>query len=469
MKLNRSVVESLVRGASLACVITAGGCMAADEGPGADADLSSSSALVGEVTLFSASDRPSLVAASDTQAVELGVRFRTDVAGTVTGIRYYRSAANTGAHTAHLWSNGGRLLASATFPTTTATGWQSVSFAQPVPVSAGRTYVASYHTDVGRYSADTGYFTGRGKDSGPLHAPADGAPGRNGVYHYGATAFPTDSYRGTNYWVDVVLKPTSGGGGAPDAGTPPPAVDAGPPPPPPADAGTPPPPTGSHPFPFSFDDPQFFAQVATASPFSLGCTARSDLSIVAENNGNAVISNNCGSGTSTITRVRLGGDGGGNGNVREGYRCAGSGTMNILQSWLEAKGEGDDHADVIQCYDPNNSPTAVMNLRNSTIRGYNTAATAGLFVADNYALELHVENVLFWGGPYGLRFHTDGRPGSLYMKDVCFYGRSASDHSFGYNAFLINPYPPNIAEWTNVSWCTIENGQLVKHGAIARP
>ena len=55
------------------------------------------------------------------------------------------------------------------------------------------------------------------------------------------------------------------------------------------------------------------------------------------------------------------------------------------------------------------------------------------------------------------------------MKDVCFYGKSASDHSFGYSAYLMNPFPPTIVEWTNVSWCTIENGQLVKHGPVARP
>ena len=155
--------------------------------------------------------------------------------------------------------------------------------------------------------------------------------------------------------------------------------------------------------------------------------------------------------------------------MREGYRCGGSNaTMNIVDSWLESKGVGDDHADTIQCYHPNNSPS-VMNLSNTTVRAYNGAATAGLFVADAYAVELHLTDVLFWGGPYGLRFHTDGRPGSLYMKDVCFYGQGPSNHSFGYSPFLLNPTPPVIQQWENVNWCTIENGALVVHGAIARP
>ena len=225
---------------------------------------------------------------------------------------------------------------------------------------------------------------------------------------------------------------------------------------------------GTHPFPFSFDDPQFFANVSPSAPFSLDCTTQADRSVT-EPQEPAAIVNNCGAGTSTLTRVRLGGDGGTNGNVREGYRCGGSGTMNIAESWLEAKGEGADHADVIQCYDPNNSPTAVMNLNRTTIRAYSTSATAGAFIADDYSLELHVDSVMFWGGPYGLRFHTDGHPGFLYMNDVCFYGEGDQNHSFSSGPFLMNPFPPTIVEWNNVNWCTIENGQLVIHGAIPQP
>lgn len=225
---------------------------------------------------------------------------------------------------------------------------------------------------------------------------------------------------------------------------------------------------GTHRFPYSFNDTQFFSNVTTVAPFQLSCQTRTDLSVVTYTEPAAIV-NNCGSGTSTINRVRLGGDLAANGNVREGYRCTGSGTMNIQNSWLEAKGSGDDHADVLQCYDPNNSPTATLNVSNTTIRGYNTAATAGLFVADAYSVDVHLDNVLFWGGPFGLRIHTDGRPGKLYANNVCFYGNSASDHSFGTGPILMNPYPPTIVEWNNVNWCTIDNGVLTVRGAIAKP
>lgn len=197
--------------------------------------------LAGEVSLWATGATPQNPSDQDRAAVELGVRFRTDVAGKLAGIRYYKSAANTGRHTAHLWSNTGTLLASATFTSESASGWQTVRFGSPVTLVAGATYVASYHTDVGRYAGDTSYFKGRSVDSGPLHALADGQGGANGVYRYGATAFPNQTYQSTNYWVDVVFAPAAAtadaGAPQPDSGTP--AQDSGTTVPPPATGGWP--------------------------------------------------------------------------------------------------------------------------------------------------------------------------------------------------------------------------------------
>src|SRR5207248_2493085 len=88
---------------------------------------------------------------------------------------------------------------SAQFSSETATGWQSVRFNQPVPITANTTYVASYHTNVGHYSANTGYFATAGVDRPPLHAAA----GSNGVFAVGASQFPSNTFHATNYWVDV--------------------------------------------------------------------------------------------------------------------------------------------------------------------------------------------------------------------------------------------------------------------------
>ena len=156
--------------------------------------------------IWNNSATPAVLADSDTSAVELGVKFRSDVPGKVTGIRFYKSTSNTGTHVGTLWSSSGTRLGRATFANETASGWQQVNFATPVSISANTTYVASYHTNVGRYSINTGYFANAGVDSPPLRALRNGVSGSNGVYKYNPNpAFPNDTYQSSNYWVDVVF------------------------------------------------------------------------------------------------------------------------------------------------------------------------------------------------------------------------------------------------------------------------
>ena len=90
---------------------------------------------------------------ADAQAVELGAKFRSDVAGFITGIRFYKTSGNTGTHIGRLWTAGGTQLAQATFTGETASGWQQVNFGAPVAIDANTTYVASYHAPNGHYSS----------------------------------------------------------------------------------------------------------------------------------------------------------------------------------------------------------------------------------------------------------------------------------------------------------------------------
>ncbi|TAW03700.1 DUF4082 domain-containing protein [Rhizobium ruizarguesonis] len=144
---------------------------------------------------------PAVVNTNDTSAVELGVKFQTSVAGTITGIRFYKGDLDTGTHTGSLWSNTGTKLATLTFTNETASGWQTAYFTSPVSLTVGQTYTASYHTNSGHYSTTISYFTSN-VTSGPLTAPASG----NGVYTYGsASLYPTSTYQSTNYWVDVMF------------------------------------------------------------------------------------------------------------------------------------------------------------------------------------------------------------------------------------------------------------------------
>jgi hypothetical protein len=167
-------------------------------------------------TIWSAATTPSVVDQLDSDAVargiELGVRFRADVDGLITGIRFFKSAGNVGVHTGTLWDGAGNELATATFTAESASGWQEMSFSPAVAIAANQTYVASYHTSTGHYSIErpvNGYFVAANAAAftqPPLRALVDGADGRNGGYTYGSHAFPTNSYAATNYWVDVVFK-----------------------------------------------------------------------------------------------------------------------------------------------------------------------------------------------------------------------------------------------------------------------
>jgi hypothetical protein len=158
------------------------------------------------VSLFSASSTPSLVTVNDPNSVELGVKFSASTNGDITGIRFYKGPQNTGAHVADLWSATGTLLATATFTNETASGWQQVNFATPVTITAGTTYIASYHT-AGNYSADPNFFA-TSLSNGPLTAPSSSSSGGNGVYAYGSgSLFPSNSYNSTSYGVDVLFRP----------------------------------------------------------------------------------------------------------------------------------------------------------------------------------------------------------------------------------------------------------------------
>ncbi|MGY3104443.1 VCBS repeat-containing protein [Bradyrhizobium sp. LM6.9] len=151
-------------------------------------------------SLFGTNDAPSVPNGGDTSPIEVGVKFTASVSGTITGLRFYKGSLNTGPHIADLWSSTGTLLATATFTNETASGWQQVNFSTPVAITAGTTYVASYHTN-GNYSGTQNYFT-TSLVNGQLTALA----GSNGVYAYGSgSAFPTNTYKSSNYWVDVVF------------------------------------------------------------------------------------------------------------------------------------------------------------------------------------------------------------------------------------------------------------------------
>jgi hypothetical protein len=159
------------------------------------------------LTIWPSNAAPVIADSGPDSAVELGVEFKADRAGTVVGIRFYKGAGNTGTHVGNLWSSTGQLLATATFSNETASGWQQVNLPTPVSISANTVYVVSYHTNVGHYSDDQNYFATSGMDSPPLHALANGVSGSDGLFAYGSGSnFPNQGWNSSNYWVDVVFQ-----------------------------------------------------------------------------------------------------------------------------------------------------------------------------------------------------------------------------------------------------------------------
>ena len=164
-------------------------------------------ALPATITLWPASTIPLVAADSDSSSVELGVKFTSDIAGSVLGIRFYKGPGNTGTHTGSLWTTSGTRLATVTFTGETASGWQQMLFSTPVSTTPGTTYIASYYAPSGHYANNANYFSSA-YDNAPLHAPSSPSSGGNGVYLYGSGGgFPNQNYQATNYWVDIVFAP----------------------------------------------------------------------------------------------------------------------------------------------------------------------------------------------------------------------------------------------------------------------
>ena len=175
-------------------------------------------------TIWDGTATPTVASSGDNNAIEVGLKFRSDVNASILGVRFYKGANNTGTHIGNLWTSAGTLLGTATFANETATGWQQVLFDSPIPVTANTTYVVSYFAPNGNYAADGSYFSAIGVCSPPLQALSSAAAGGNGVFSYRASSgFPNSTYQGYNYWVDVLLDAP---GGAPLAPSPPTGLTA---------------------------------------------------------------------------------------------------------------------------------------------------------------------------------------------------------------------------------------------------
>ena len=154
-------------------------------------------------SIFAEHHLPQTANSADANPYELGIRFQSDVDGTVTAIRFYRGVGDISGYTVNLWSDGGGLLGSGTGVEGTLPGWQEINLSTPVHITAGNIYVASYFTAAGNYPFTPNAFIHSYPGNYNLTAEAAG-----GVFKAGASsAYPDDIFGSPNYYVDVKFTP----------------------------------------------------------------------------------------------------------------------------------------------------------------------------------------------------------------------------------------------------------------------
>ncbi|MDZ8055084.1 MAG: N,N-dimethylformamidase beta subunit family domain-containing protein [Aulosira sp. ZfuVER01] len=131
---------------------------------------------------------------------EVGMKFRSAIAGQITAIRFWKADSETGNHTGNIWSATGTKLATVNFINETASGgWQQQSLDAPINIQANTTYIVSVNAN--NHWPQTYQGLANPIVNGDLSSVADGS---NGVYSAPST-FPTNTYLNANYFCDIVF------------------------------------------------------------------------------------------------------------------------------------------------------------------------------------------------------------------------------------------------------------------------
>jgi beta-glucanase (GH16 family) len=155
----------------------------------------------GTVLSIFTTQTPGIPSKSDgaTTNYELGAKFQSTAAGTITGIRFYKSSSESGTHTGRMWSAAGTQLASVVFSGETASGWQTATLSTPIAISANTTYVVTVNTGNSYYVK-----TDAGLDTSVINGSLSTIVGNNGVFG-NVGVYPTSSNLNSNYFRDVVF------------------------------------------------------------------------------------------------------------------------------------------------------------------------------------------------------------------------------------------------------------------------
>ena len=143
----------------------------------------------------------------DPDGYQLGTRFVFSAGGTVTGLRFYRAAGQTGYRTLYLWRQiDSTALAIVDVPEGDGSaGWKEVVI-PPVSIVPGLSYIVAVTKPAGAtyYYSRQNFFTSD-KTDGPITSPAGG----NGLYSPNIDWMPAAAFNSSYYFTDVVFKPSA--------------------------------------------------------------------------------------------------------------------------------------------------------------------------------------------------------------------------------------------------------------------
>ena len=183
---------------------TGAGAKTVTNGSGQSCDLATSLFEHGE-------SAPSGSTNASGNAVNLGVKFQTSTAATMTHCWFYKIAADTGTHTCTVYRVfDGSTVGTVDFADESESGWQDQAFASALNIAANEDYIVTVSHPTGNWTSNVDYFLST-YTNGNLTATTAGTD-YAGRYVYGASmAFPVnDSAR--NYWVDFTLSYAGVGG-----------------------------------------------------------------------------------------------------------------------------------------------------------------------------------------------------------------------------------------------------------------
>ena len=142
------------------------------------------------------------------------MKFRSDDDGYITALRFYKQPNNTGTHVGHLWSSTGQQLAEVHVHERDGLGLAGGDAADAGGDRQGHHLHHVLPLEPRPVRLQPRLLLRAASTDAPLHAPADCLAGGNGVYKYGASAFPDSTFNATNYWVDAVFEQTPARGHA---------------------------------------------------------------------------------------------------------------------------------------------------------------------------------------------------------------------------------------------------------------